>query len=279
MRRGSYKKLILFLVAFSMTVFLCACDSSEAETAAQEQEEIVQQSQEDSEEATESGSVEEEEKQEEQEEQEEISDTEENRMENLVVSLDDLADMLENALQENVPSVTFRVVAGEDDLSVMFCWNEIGFEAVTMALTYEDDPDGWAECIEVAEWVYEEACAYCEGAGMPDVPINVVWVSEDDINEVYYAIFDEEVVFDCVEALHAARDGYITKAKYDEIVEGMNYSEIVAIIGSDGELSAESSVSGNTVEIYTWTAEDGIGTMSITFQNGIAIAKAQAGLK
>ena len=73
---------------------------------------------------------------------------------------------------------------------------------------------------------------------------------------------------------------YITMEEYKKIENGMTYEEVVEIVGSEGELSANSSVSGYTTSIYTWYGNGVAGSnANVTFQNGKATGKAQVGLK
>lgn len=76
----------------------------------------------------------------------------------------------------------------------------------------------------------------------------------------------------------------VTRANYDEIKTGMSYSEVVDIIGSEGDEAASTSMEGVegvmpsiTTKIYSWQNSDG-SNMNVTFQNDEMISKAQAGL-
>lgn len=196
-----------------------------------------------------------------------------------VIPMDDLAKMLEKRLKEDLVGSTIQVVAVENELSIVFSIDDINCSMAVMAYTFSDSLDDWKDATDIVEYVYDSARAYCKGARMETVPINVIWASEDDINEFYYMISNGDVTFDCVEIYNSVSESHITKEKYDRIADGMKYSEVVDLIGSEGVLSAESSVASITIKIYTWTAEDGIGTASISFQNDIVVAKSQAGLE
>lgn len=75
-------------------------------------------------------------------------------------------------------------------------------------------------------------------------------------------------------------DEYITLDEYNQIQTGMTYDEVVNIIGSPGTETATSSVGGYTMTIISWYGKGTIGAnANVTFQNGIASAKAQFGLK
>lgn len=76
----------------------------------------------------------------------------------------------------------------------------------------------------------------------------------------------------------------ITLAEYNQIENGMTYDEVKGIIGSDGEVSAESGDKGAELYtiIYTWQGSGSTGAnASLTFQGNPAkiVGKAQAGLK
>jgi len=79
--------------------------------------------------------------------------------------------------------------------------------------------------------------------------------------------------------------GGITLEKYQQIENGMSYSQVVAILGRDGVEHANSHMDGvsgvmpsvDTI-IYMWQNGDG-SNMSVTFQNDKVVMKAQAFLK
>lgn len=57
---------------------------------------------------------------------------------------------------------------------------------------------------------------------------------------------------------------------------GSSYEDAVALIGPGEEMS-RSEMTGQSVVIYEWLRPDG-GNISLTFNNGILVSKAQAGL-
>lgn len=75
------------------------------------------------------------------------------------------------------------------------------------------------------------------------------------------------------------KDG-ITKAEFEQVQTGMSYEDVVAIVGTEGEVSSESEIGGITTKMYTWKGESGIGAnANMTFQNNELKSKAQFGLK
>ena len=70
----------------------------------------------------------------------------------------------------------------------------------------------------------------------------------------------------------------LTEENYDSIETGMTYDEVVNIIGEDGTNISESEVAGIKTVIYEWTASDGWGNATITFQDDAVINKAQFGV-
>lgn len=70
----------------------------------------------------------------------------------------------------------------------------------------------------------------------------------------------------------------ITEEKYDSIQNGMSYEEVKNIIGEDGENISESDVAGIKTVMYQWTASDGWGNATVTFQDDKVINKAQFGV-
>lgn len=72
----------------------------------------------------------------------------------------------------------------------------------------------------------------------------------------------------------------ITLDEFYQIETGMTYSEVVEIIGCDGELMSESSLIDSTYQIYTWKGSGSIGAnANVSFANGAVTSKAQSGLK
>lgn len=75
----------------------------------------------------------------------------------------------------------------------------------------------------------------------------------------------------------------ISLSEFNQIDTGMTYDEVVAIIGSDGEVLSEVDLgTGEEYKtiMYTWKGKGSIGAnANITFQGGKVISKAQLGLK
>ena len=72
----------------------------------------------------------------------------------------------------------------------------------------------------------------------------------------------------------------ITKAEFDSIEEGMTYEEVVAIIGGEGELQAESGTPGDQFHtvLYVWEGDSAGSAANAMFQGGRLTSKAQYGL-
>lgn len=74
--------------------------------------------------------------------------------------------------------------------------------------------------------------------------------------------------------------GSRTLEQFDRIQNGMTYAEVVSIVGSPSETSADSEIAGTRTAIYTWHVSDSIGAnFSVTVQDEKVIMKAQAGLR
>ena len=70
----------------------------------------------------------------------------------------------------------------------------------------------------------------------------------------------------------------ITYAKYSKIKDGMNYKDVVNILGVNGKELSRTSIGGYTTVMLMWENPDG-SNMNVMFQNGEVITKAQFGLK
>ena len=69
----------------------------------------------------------------------------------------------------------------------------------------------------------------------------------------------------------------VTKYEYNQIVEGMSYSDVVRIIGAPGEELSRSDMAGISTVMYSW-ANSGGSNMNAMFQNDKLVSRAQFGL-
>ena len=70
----------------------------------------------------------------------------------------------------------------------------------------------------------------------------------------------------------------INEEKFDSIQNGMSYEEVKNIIGEDGENLSETDIGGIKTVMYQWSASDGWGNATVTFQDDKVINKAQVGV-
>lgn len=73
----------------------------------------------------------------------------------------------------------------------------------------------------------------------------------------------------------------VTLEKFNKVTTGMTYEQVIEIIGFEGELNSEVDFDIGEqyrTEIYTWINPNG-SNMNATFQGGVLVTKAQAGLK
>jgi outer membrane protein assembly factor BamE (lipoprotein component of BamABCDE complex) len=77
-----------------------------------------------------------------------------------------------------------------------------------------------------------------------------------------------------------ADNGVLTKAKFDQIQNGMTYDQVKGIVGSDGELISESGDKGSQfyTAMYQFKTDGFLSNASMTFQGGKLVNKAQIGL-
>lgn len=73
----------------------------------------------------------------------------------------------------------------------------------------------------------------------------------------------------------------ITKAKFDQIKNGMTYKQVCEIIGSEGELLSETGAEGDKyyTVMYSWSGEEIMSSANAMFQGGKLQSKSQMGLK
>ena len=76
------------------------------------------------------------------------------------------------------------------------------------------------------------------------------------------------------------KDEYITMDEYNQIENGMSYDEVQEIVGSSGEVTAQSGTDYFEITIVTWYGNGLAGSnANVTFTNGEVTAKAQVGLQ
>lgn len=90
--------------------------------------------------------------------------------------------------------------------------------------------------------------------------------------------FEDNTVVNTIDSYYESL--YITMAEFNQIQTGMTYDEVVAIVGSPGEILSTSTVGGYTVTMVSWYGDAYSGAnANVTFSNGEVTAKAQFGLK
>lgn len=79
----------------------------------------------------------------------------------------------------------------------------------------------------------------------------------------------------------AAREAVVASmSEFNQIQDGMSYSDVVKIIGSQGEMMSSNSIGGYKTVMYKWDGSGSFGAnMNAMFQNDKLISKAQFGLK
>lgn len=83
----------------------------------------------------------------------------------------------------------------------------------------------------------------------------------------------------------ASGSDVVSKSQFDQISDGMSYSQVTSIIGNGGTESSSGTMQGVpgvmpsiTTKLYSWQNSDG-SNMNAMFQNDKLINKAQFGLK
>lgn len=80
-----------------------------------------------------------------------------------------------------------------------------------------------------------------------------------------------------------AEDAKITLEEFNKIETGMTYKEVVDIIGGEGTVQSETSITGNDqykTTLYSWEGKGSLGAnANVTFQGGKVVSKAQFGLE
>ncbi|MEH6943185.1 hypothetical protein [Bacillus sp. JJ722] len=78
----------------------------------------------------------------------------------------------------------------------------------------------------------------------------------------------------------AAKENTLTEEKFVQIKDGMSYEEVVAIVGSEGELLSETGEKGTPyfTQMYSFETDGFLSNSTMMFQNNKLINKAQFGL-
>lgn len=72
---------------------------------------------------------------------------------------------------------------------------------------------------------------------------------------------------------------YITYSEFTQIEIGMTYNEVCELVGSSGEITAQSEVGGINLTVVTWYGDSFSGSnATVYFENGAVTSKAQLGL-
>jgi hypothetical protein len=71
----------------------------------------------------------------------------------------------------------------------------------------------------------------------------------------------------------------VTLAQFNQLHDGMTYTQAVAVLGFDGELISESTFGGIRTAWYQWNGTTFLGNMNAMFQNDALIQRAQLGLR
>ena len=79
------------------------------------------------------------------------------------------------------------------------------------------------------------------------------------------------------QAMLKSMDAKVTMDKYNQVKNGMGYSQVKNILG-EGELTSQTSLLGTKSEIYSWFNSNG-SNLNVTFTNGAVDTKAQFQLK
>ena len=79
-------------------------------------------------------------------------------------------------------------------------------------------------------------------------------------------------------ALTSSAPPVVTLAEYEQIRNGMSYSEVRSIIGESGQELSRSDLAGYTTVMYSWANSNG-SNMNAMFQNDKLVNKAQLGLR
>jgi hypothetical protein len=71
----------------------------------------------------------------------------------------------------------------------------------------------------------------------------------------------------------------VTKANYNELKTGMTYSQVVQVLGKDGDELSSNEIGDIKTVMYKWDGDSFGSNMNAMFQNDKLMSKAQIGLK
>ena len=71
--------------------------------------------------------------------------------------------------------------------------------------------------------------------------------------------------------------GAVTLRNFGAIQNGMSLQQVEALLGN-GQMTTESGSGSNTLTVYSWSTPDGLGAVTVVFQNNQVTSKTQFGL-
>lgn len=75
-------------------------------------------------------------------------------------------------------------------------------------------------------------------------------------------------------------DSTISLSEFNQVVPGMSYDEVVAVIGCEGTMNSQSGTGNYILTMMSWEGNGATGSNAvITFENGRVASKSQYGLK
>jgi len=73
--------------------------------------------------------------------------------------------------------------------------------------------------------------------------------------------------------------GTITLTEFNQLQDGMSYSDVAGIVGSEGVVDSQTDIDDMHLITYHWNGNDDYSQACIEFENDKLIGKTQAGLK
>ena len=142
-----------------------------------------------------------------------------------------------------------------------------GAARIIISVSYPQDANprlSWSRSAS-DDSIYDGALTYATDDGKNTVAINAYYIS-------YCLGLDEMTEITPVNPPACSYDEYLA------IEDGMSYSQVVEIIGSDGTEMSSASAGGSTAKVYQWDGDKRYSNVVIEFMNDAVISKAQAGL-
>ena len=185
-----------------------------------------------------------------------------------------------DAQKEAVRTAAEQALAGafDGELTVKVRTDRVEVSVLLSDPAYSADAEVPADWPEVKEETAETTLSLSEALSELGEYRALIYLM-DQQETILLSAFNGKASFDKFEKrAKAGQTGGITLDAFEQIMEGMLYEDVCAIIGEEGELLSAVEDGEIYTEIYSWSGSDG-ASATVVFENGLMVSKTQVGLE